>query len=433
MSQPKTRKLLLFLVTIPLLALAIFFANGVYQDSIKRSEIKDDYSTLNYIDKGILSVTAWKEAMTKIAKHQIEEFELTEKQDSLLHLQLTELIRSLVDQADSTIKANDQGFKGTIRKWAVQTFVDPNEVKAGAPHFSRSIIDEVMKEENKDRMKTIAVSKMNEFAEETYSRQDSLEVLKVYEKYEMSLDENINSVLLKKASQLEDQNYREAFYIIGIIVIFLLLWLFVFKYNDLQKPLFFMSILLAIVVLLTGLTSAMIEIDARIDQVDFVLLGENVQFKDQVIFYQSKSILQMVTILLQTGKIDSIFVGALVLAFSVILPISKLISTQVYLFGKEKWQNNKVIFWLAFKSGKWSMADVMVVAIFMAYVGFNGILEDQMEYLNVDTETMTSIATNNTSLQPGYILFIAYVLFGLILAAILKGIIKRQKKRIQNS
>ena len=29
------------------------------------------------------------------------------------------------------------------------------------------------------------------------------------------------------------------------------------------------------------------------------------------------------------------------------------------------------------KSGKWSMADVMVVAIFMAYIGFNGIITSQ--------------------------------------------------------
>lgn len=429
MSQSKTRKLILFLVTTPLLALAMYFAYGVYHDSIKRSEIKDDYSTLNYINKGILSVTAWKNTMTKIAENQIEGFELTKSQDSLIHIQLTELIRSLVDKADSTIQANDKGFKGTIRKLAVKAFVDPEEVKAGAPHFSREIIDEVMKEKNKERMKTIAVSKLNEFADETYDREDSLEIKEVFDKYNMSLDEDINTALLKEAKILEIKNYREAFFILGIVLIYLLLWFFVFKYNDLQKPLFFMSVLLAIVVLLAGLTSAMIEIDARINSVDFVLLGESVKFKDQVIFYQSKSILQLVNILLQTGKIDSILVGVLVLAFSVVLPISKLLSTQVFLFGKRKWQTNKVIYWLAFKSGKWSMADVMVVAIFMAYVGFNGILEDQMEYLNVESDAMNSIATNNTSLQPGYILFITYVLYGLILAAILKSIINKQKKR----
>ena len=37
-----------------------------------------------------------------------------------------------------------------------------------------------------------------------------------------------------------------------------------------------------------------------------------------------------------------------------------------FLFTTKK---NKLIQFFAFKSGKWSMADVMVVAIFMAYIG----------------------------------------------------------------
>ena len=74
----------------------------------------------------------------------------------------------------------------------------------------------------------------------------------------------------------------------------------------------------------------------------------------------------------------------------------------------------------ALKSGKWSMADVMMVAIFMAYVGFKGILDNQLQDLNMHTDYLTSIATNQTSLQPGFILFVSYVLFGLVLAVILK-------------
>jgi len=71
---------------------------------------------------------------------------------------------------------------------------------------------------------------------------------------------------------------------------------------------------------------------------------------------------------------------------------------------------------------KWSMADVMVVAIFMAYIGFKGIMDSQMGILNGKSETMTTIATNETSLQPGFILFVSYVIFGLILGVILKWI-----------
>ncbi len=68
------------------------------------------------------------------------------------------------------------------------------------------------------------------------------------------------------------------------------------------------------------------------------------------------------------------------------------------------------------------MADVMVVGILMTYIGFNGILESQLSALNIHNESLVSITTNNTSLQPGYIVFVGFVVFGLILSQILKNI-----------
>src|SRR6185503_17356243 len=102
----------------------------------------------------------------------------------------------------------------------------------------------------------------------------------------------------------------------------------------------------------------------------------------------------------------------------------KLLSTKFYLLGSSKWRNSKIIRFFAFKSGKWSMADVMVVAIFMAYIGFKGILDSEVVHMNegMNNRYVASIATNKTSLEPGFILFISFVLFGLILSQILKRI-----------
>ena len=72
------------------------------------------------------------------------------------------------------------------------------------------------------------------------------------------------------------------------------------------------------------------------------------------------------------------------------------------------------------------MADVNVVAIFMAYIGFKGILDSQLSNLNLKTDSLASISTNETTLQPGFILFVAFVLFGLILSVILQRITKAE-------
>ncbi len=47
----------------------------------------------------------------------------------------------------------------------------------------------------------------------------------------------------------------------------------------------------------------MIEIDARIKEMSFLLIGEKIVFNDQVMFFQSKSIVDVVRILIETGNL----------------------------------------------------------------------------------------------------------------------------------
>jgi hypothetical protein len=148
-----------------------------------------------------------------------------------------------------------------------------------------------------------------------------------------------------------------------------------------------------------------------------------------VIFFQSKSIVDVVHILLETGKYDSIIVGVLIMAFSILFPVAKILSTKLYLLGKTKWRENKVIRYFAFKSGKWSMADVYVVAIFMAYIGFKGILDNQIKGLTMQTDSLVSLSTSETSLQPGFVLFIGFVLFSLVLSEVLTRITTQEAKK----
>jgi hypothetical protein len=166
----------------------------------------------------------------------------------------------------------------------------------------------------------------------------------------------------------------------------------------------------------------MIQVDARIQSIDFHLLGRDVSFKNQVLYFQSKSIVDVVEILVHTGKIDSMLVGVLILVFSILFPVAKLVSTGIYMLDKSKWAKNKWIHFFAFDSSKWSMADVLVIAILMTYIGFNGIVNNSLTDLDLDNGTITSIATNNTAIQPGYIIFIGFVIYSFILSSILKNI-----------
>jgi hypothetical protein len=115
-------------------------------------------------------------------------------------------------------------------------------------------------------------------------------------------------------------------------------------------------------------------------------------------------------------------VGLLMVTFSILFPLSKLLSAVLYSFNFNNSKKNALINFFIFKSGKWSMADVLVVAIFMAYIGFNGILTSQLGKMNSLTKGPELLTTNGTNLQPGYYLFFTYA----ILALFLTGFLKRE-------
>jgi hypothetical protein len=150
-----------------------------------------------------------------------------------------------------------------------------------------------------------------------------------------------------------------------------------------------------------------------------VLLGHPVSFENQVLYFQSKSILDVFWIMIRHHDIQMKFVGVLLITFSIIFPLLKIFSTAGYYLNYHNARGNGVIRFFVLSSGKWSMADVMVVAIFMAYIGFNGIIASQLDHLRSEAQEMVLLATNGTALQPGYYLFLAYTLLALFLSELL--------------
>ncbi|SKC82387.1 paraquat-inducible protein A [Ohtaekwangia koreensis] len=416
------RSLLIFVGGI-LLVIAAWSGFQVYHLSNERAEIKKDYSVLNNITYGLLSVNAWRDHLVRVVTHRIDDFEFTKEQEAVVKEQLSQVLHAVINKADSMIDRKQKTVRGKLRRFAVKTLVDEEKIHAKVPELAATIVNEIKKPKNREKLKFLAQSKLKEFGSVTYdSANDVNRVKAILNKYGTADVADFNRVSENALLSLQEKAYFFAYIILGIMIVFLIMWWALKNQVTLHTPLFIISILLALIVLFVGLTSPMIEIDARIKEMSFLLIGERISFSDQVIFFQSKSIVDVVRVLLETGQFDSAFVGVLILIFSIVFPIGKLLATKLYLLGSEKWRNSKVIQFFAFKSGKWSMADVNVVAIFMAYIGFKGILDSQLSNLNMKTESLASISTNETSLQPGFILFVAFVLFGLILSVILQRI-----------
>jgi hypothetical protein len=93
-----------------------------------------------------------------------------------------------------------------------------------------------------------------------------------------------------------------------------------------------------------------------------------------------------------------------------------MISSLLFLFWD--WaRENKFIRLVIFKSGKWSMADVMVVAIFMSYLGFSGILTEQLKELEKVSSLVDILTTNFSRLNEGFYLFTGFVILSIFISS----------------
>ena len=419
-------KLLLILGLSVLLASEAYFGAKLYMLSHHQKEIKEDYSEINNIMHGLFSADQWKDEVAGIIKHQVRHFTMTRKQKRQLQVEVEEIILALINKAEALVNKPTKTVGGKLKKFAIKTFVNTDKIKAQVPDFARTVIAKVDDPANKKKMSSMAMGKFQQIQKTGYI--DSTSAVNtslnhtMYKKYHVSSRDEFNQKVISSLAKIKTVTYNYCFGMLGCIAVVLSMWWIFRKRGDLHATLFVMSLLFAFILLAVGLTASMIEVDARIRSLDFVLLGEHVVFKNQVLFFQSKSILDVVKILISQAGIDSILVGVLILIFSILFPIMKLSSTGIHLLGKKSIAENKFIKYFAFQSGKWSMADVIVIAIMMTYIGLNGLLENQLSGLNIKSDFLTIITTNNTALQPGFIIFISFVLYGLILSTILKYI-----------
>jgi hypothetical protein len=416
-----------------LVAVVAWCGYRAHRLSMDQKAIKQDYSFVNNVSFGALSVDKWRDLIVDAVRQRIEKFSLTRPEEDSLQKEIEHILNGLIAKADSMMNAPQKSLKGKLRKLAYRTFVSTKNLHEQVPPFSTRIMEQALRPASKKRLAYVAKSKLEQMGEDTYDSSREEEAAKldsIYQKYGISDPAKFNPKAQKEVQSLQPRTYEFAFGMIAGIVLLLGVWYFLRKSRELHITLYILSIAMALVLLLVGLTTTMIEIDLRMKSLNFRLLGETISFQNQVLYFQSKSIADVVALLFHNGRYDSILVGMLILCFSIFFPITKLLSTGIYLLGGRAWSKNKFIYFFAFKSGKWSMADVMVVAILMAYIGFNGIIEDSLSSLNYQSNSFTSITSSDTTLQPGYIIFVAFVLYGLILSQILQWITQDPRSRL---
>ncbi len=213
---------------------------------------------------------------------------------------------------------------------------------------------------------------------------------KVFEKLSMgiyddySMDKRYIDHLEHKAQRAHRLSHQSLYYYFGVVILFLgIFWLI-----DHALALLFLS-LVTLVSLIFALISPLVMLHVY---QSVPILGE------VTLSFEYKTILSTLHRLFSKGNY---LIGAIVLLFSVLIPLFKTLVILTYAILKEVNGNKKWLHWIE-KIGKWSMADVFIVALMVVFFT-----------TNQDIHTALG-------LEAGSYFFIGYVLLSLVASSILQ-------------
>ena len=385
----------------------------IYSIQRDRRVLKEDLVELSKIKYGLFSVDEWKQILSRIISKKIEELNFSPDQKVEMKAKVSAfLTKTITEMEERFYEEKSESLSGWLKIGVASLTGMFDTMKKDVPVFTEQILDFLNDPGNRDKVKGYIMKKLSEYTDKTFSKIDYTEHNRILAKYQFG-DRSETIVGLQSEIASSDQHSR--LYLIALSILILSGGLMLLMTSSISNNEFLLYTLICFCLLGSGLLLPMIEIDARIEEMSFTLLGEKVSFTDQVLYYKSKSILEVVRLMLHQGKMDVLVVGFLVLLFSVLFPVAKLLSSLVFVY-KQSSHTNRFIRFMVFRTGKWSMADVMVVAIFMSYIGFSGILTEQLNQLGGLTSKIDILTTNKSSLQTGFFLFTSFAILSLLVS-----------------
>ena len=413
-----TMKLLNLILSLMIIIASVILGQQIISNSISNQKNKIDYAELNHVKYGLFSVEEWKRQITVILSDEINELYLSRTNERKLRQHIEVLLNTLIDKVYNKIREENAGsVEGWVKQSFVNIFISLEDIKKGIPEYADAIIHEITKSKTRGQIKTMLNKKLEQYFNQTFATQDTTRMNRILLRTDSKDIESARIKLNMAISVKHDLIYKEA--ILSIILSVIHFAMSGFSKQPLAPSRYILLVLSLIILLIAGVTTPMIDMEAKISQMSFVLMGHPIQFENQVLYFQSKSILDVFWIMITHKDFQMKFVGVLLITFSIIFPLLKILSSLGYYYNYHNAREKPVIKFFVLKSGKWSMADVMVVAIFMAYIGFNGIITNQFSQLSSAGQELAILTTNGTSLQPGYYLFLTYTLLALFLSGFL--------------
>ncbi len=405
------------IAAVLLLAPAIFYSWRTVSELSTRRLLRTELAEIGHVRYGVLNADRWVEQLVPILNKQIEAIDLTASNRASLRPMVEKSLYRLLDQVKQQMapKSPPGGASGgfAAQATAMMAGVMIDNLRPKVPEFSTVVLKELTTPENKQALRNYLKGMLEDGAKNTFSPVDMTWYSAILRQNNCADAAACRAVLgsrIAKADGNVAQSSVLALCSAALAFALLLIGRRTLRWYDVLVLLLF-----CVALLLGGIFSPMIEVEAQISRLTFTLLGQPVAFPGQVLYFQSKSVLEVFRTLIELSQPEMWIVGMLVLMFSVVFPAIKLLTLGACL-GRPGWIGRyRIVRFFALESSKWSMADVMALAIFMSFVAFNGVISSAMGGLHAPGVELV-IPTESSKMLPGFYLFIGFVLASLVLS-----------------
>ncbi|WP_295430007.1 paraquat-inducible protein A [uncultured Thiodictyon sp.] len=396
--------------------------------------LKTDLGEINHVRYGLLDADQWLGRIAAVLERRINGFELTESNRPQIKQAVEQVLNTLLLELERSLRRHNLNsggsvvdqLKGLVQQGLQDLLIDFDRLRAKVPDYAQRVVEELSKPEAKREIKAQLMAFMQNTAAVGFAKTDRSRLAALMGDHDCPDLAACNRTLEAQVAAARRPILQQVLGVFALVGVLFGLCLAPRTRAAAGAPPpavdQFRLVLLTgatLILLAGGLLTPMIEIDARITGLTIELLGEPVTFTNQVLYFQSKSVFDVASILMRTGAADLILVAVLIVVFSVVFPALKVIATWLYCFDYRGLRRAPGVRFFALRSGKWSMADVLVIAIFMAYIGFSGLVGSELSDLRQASTAVEVLTTNGTSLAPGFYLFLGFVLASLGLSSIL--------------
>ena len=409
-----------FLLLVP----AALCTYWTIQELEARRALRTELAEISHARYGLMNPDRWVEKLVPILDARIDAMDWTAKDETSLRPTVINALNRLLDDIKQKMTVPPAGGGGGLLGAgnAMMANMMMGALKPHIPEYADMVLVELARSDTKQALKAYVRAWLANAAKSTFGNVDMRWYDYVVKAHSCG---NLVGCQEKLGDEIAVRDRAIHNEYLGALAASAAAFLLLLTGGPLGRWRTLVLMLFCVVLLAGGILTPMLEVEAKISHIGMTFMGAPISFADQSLYFQSKSVLEVFRTLIRLGRPEMWVVGVLVLLFSVVFPCLKILTLSLCLVWP-RLLRTRVVRFLALESSKWSMADVMALAIFMSYVAFNGVIANTMWGLQ-GMGAQLSIPTESSKILAGYYLFIGFCLASLFLSkALEKGIKERE-------